>query len=319
MSAKKTGRILLLLTFAAVLCACSEKQRTASAPEAVLESNNLPERLERLVPEGWAVYDQVGVFSADNLYERINGRAELYLAYDVVNLTIATFEDKTDIARFVELSVFDMGDPTSAFGIFSVERFQGEPQLDLGRMSYRSDANIYIWKGRYYITVVASDTTDEFQHLSMDMARQVTAFLTDSGEQVWGLSALPQENLISDSVRYFKVDAFGLDFMRNVYTAEYKLEGTLIKAFLSKQTGPEAARELVERFAENSRAYGRGYIRIKRNDIEYVLCDMGGTFDVISQKNELILGVTSVEDRETAIKKASDLWDSASELDGVRK
>jgi hypothetical protein len=303
----KTSGIILVLTLAVALSACGDRQQAASEP------NNLSDQLARLVPEGWDIYDQVGLFTADNLYERINGRAELYLAYDVISLTTATFEDKTDIARFIELSIFDMGDPTNAFGIFSVERFQGEPPLDLGRLSYRSDANVYIWKGRYYITVVTSDSTDEFQYLGLDLARKVTDSLIDSGEPVWGLSALPQKHLIPDSVQYFKVDAMGLDFMQNIYTAEYRKGEATIKAFLSRQASPNAALDLVERYAEYGQEYGQGYKRIKKDGVEFVLCDMGGTFDVIFQKNRLVFGVISVKDQDMAMEMASDLFSDRSQ------
>ena len=298
----KISRVVLMLTLAVVLSACTDRQQLPSSSGITSEPDSRPDLMAKLVPEGWNIYDQVGLFTADNLYERINGRAELYLAYEVISLTIATFEDRVDIAKFIELSVYDMGNPTNAFGIFSVERFQGEPPLDLGRMSYRSDANVYIWKDRYYITVVTSDSTDELQHLSLDLARKVTASLTDSGEPVWGLSALPQDQLIPDSVQYFKVDAMGLDFMTNIFTAEYRKGKTTIKAFLSRQASPDAALELVERYAEYSQEYGQGYIRTERDGVEFVLCDMGGTFDVVSKKNRLVFGLISVKDQDMAIR-----------------
>jgi len=296
------------MTLAVALSLCSDRQQTSSDSEPRSDSLSLSDLLARLIPEGWGIYDQVGQFTADNLYERINGRAELYLAYDVVSLTTATFEDKTDIERFIELSVFDMGNPTNAFGIFSVERFQGDPPLDLGRMSYRSDSNAYIWKGKYYITIVVSDSTEEFEQLSLDLASKVTAALIDSGERVWGLSALPQDHLITDSVQYFKVDAFGLDFMRDTYTAEYLKGEATIKAFLSQQSSPEAALDLVERYAEYSQEYGLGFKRTINNGVEFVLCDMGGTFDVIFRKGRIVSGVLSVSHQVRAIEIAYDLW-----------
>jgi hypothetical protein len=136
--------------------------------------------------------------------------------------------------------------------------------------------------------------------------------LIDSGEPVWGLSALPQDHLILDSVQYFKVDAMGLDFMQNIFTAEYRKGETTIKAFLSRQANPNAALDLVERYAEYSQEYGQGYKRIKRDGVEFILCDMNGTFDVIFQKNRLIFGVISVKGQDMAIEMASDLWISDS-------
>jgi hypothetical protein len=308
MSITRTGRIISLLIFVVILCQCTDRQQTTTGSESRLEPFNLSDLLVKLAPEGWAIYDRVCEFRADNLYERINGRAELYLAYDVISLTTVTFEDKNDIGRYVELSVFDMGNPTNAFGIFSVERFQGELPLDLGRMSYCSDSNSYIWKGKYYITIVVSDSTEEFKQISLDLASKVTAALIDSGERVWGLSALPQENLITDSVQYFKVDAMGLDFMQNTYTAEYLAVETSIKAFLSQQANPDTALDLVERYAEYSQEYGQGYKSAIKNGAEFVLCDMGGTFDVIFQKGRIVSGVIAANNPAKAIEVAYDLW-----------
>jgi hypothetical protein len=304
----KTGMIILLLILTVALCACADMQQTTSDSEPRSETSDLSDLLTRLASEGWAIYDQVGEFTADNLYERINGRAELYLAYDVISLTTATFEDKTDIERFVELSVFDMGNPTNAFGIFSVERFQGDPHLDLGRMSYRSDSNVYVWKGKYYVTIVVSDSTEEFEQISLDLARKITSALTDSGEGVWGLSALPQDNLITDSVQYFKVDALGLDFLQNTYTAEYLKGETTIKVFLSQQASPDVAQDLVERYAEYSQEYGQGNKRTIINGAEFVLCDMGGTFDVVFRKGRIVSGVISANHKAEAMENAYDLW-----------
>jgi hypothetical protein len=300
--------IILWLIFAVALCSCADRQQPASDSEPRSEPIILSELFASLAPEGWVIYDQVDQFTAENLYERINGRAELYLSYDVVSLTTATFEDKTDIGRFIELSVYDMGNSTNAFGIFSVERFQGDPSLDLGRISYSSESNIYVWKGKYYITVVVSESTEEFEQISLDLASKVAAALIDSGEPVWGLSALPQDNLISDSVQYFRIDAMGLDFMQNTYMAEYLKGETSFKAFISQQPSTEFAHDLVERYAEYCQDYGQGFKRTIKNGAEFVLCDMGATFDVIFRKGRIVSGVISINHQVSALEIAYDFW-----------
>ena len=259
-------------------------------------------------PDGWNLFDKVNLFTADNLYERINGRAELYLSYDVTELTIATFEKIADIGEFIELSIFDMGNPTNAFGIFSVERFQGETPLDLGRISYSSGSNVYIWKGKYYITIVASDTTEELRLISLDMARKVTASLASSSEPVWGLSVLPQDGLIPDSIQYFKVDAMGLDFMQNTYTAKYQKRDAEITVFLSQQDNSDTAWNTMLSFIEQSDKYGQGSTREIKNDIEFFLCDMNGTYDVIFKRGRLVGGVLSVTHKDLAIEAAHNFW-----------
>lgn len=287
---------------------CSNSQETSAQLNRVSTSQSLSEFVAGLTPDGWNLFDKVGLFTADNLYERINGRAELYLSYDVTELTTATFEKEADIGEFIELSIFDMGNPTNAFGIFSVERFLGETPLDLGRLSYRSGSNVYIWKGKYYITLVASETTEKLRLISLGLASKVAASLGDSSELVWGLSTLPQDDLIPDSIQYFKVDALGLDFMKNTYTAKYLKRDTEVTVFLSQLDSSDTALNTMKSFAEQSDKYGRGSTHEIKNDIEFFLCDMNGTYDVIFKKGRLVGGVLSVTHKDIAIEAAYDFW-----------
>lgn len=279
-----------------------------SKPDLTSKVQSITDTLAEFTPPGWEIFDKVKIFTAENLYQHINGRAELYLAYDVKNLTAATLENKSDIGKFIELSIYDMNTPTNAFGIFSVERFQDEPALDLGRKSYSSDSSIFIWQGNHYITIVTSDTSGEIRKLSLDLARNVTALFTDSGEPVWGFTALPQKNRVPDSVKYFKVDALGLDFLPNTFTASYRRTGVEITVFLSKQNSPDEAQDCVERYSEFAKRYGRGSQSLTREGIELIVCDMDGSFDVVFRIDRLVGGVQSVVHRSTALEATVELW-----------
>lgn len=302
-----------------------EKPAAAPAPVALEEELDRPrveikedppevvalkvaQRLPTLAPKGWKLYDKVQQFTAHNLYEQIDGRAELFLAYDVVGLTYASFENPADTAQSLNVSVYDMGTPTNAFGIFSVERSQGETPVHIGRAAYRSGANYYVWKGRYYVSIIASDASEEFERMSANLARSVANLLLESGEPVWGLDALPSEGLIPDSVRYFQVDAMGLEFMRDTYTAQYDKEGVAVTVFLSRRESPADAQETVSRYSAYAEKYGKAVERLSVGGTPFLSCDMGGTFDIVSQKGRLVSGATAAEDQGRAIKAATDLW-----------
>jgi len=294
----------LALTVVAVMSIWSNGQ--------IVASQSLPVAVAGFTPKGWQIFDEVKQFTPENLYEQINGRASFFLAYDMTRMTYISFINSDETAKFINLSIYDMGTPTNAFGVFSAERSQGESPLDLGRAGYRSNANYFIWKGRYYIRIISSETTDRFQRIGMDLARKVTDFLLDSGEQVWGLAALPLTDRIPESVQYFKVDAMGLDFMGNTYTAAYRKANTLVTAFLSQQDSAESARATVVRYAKYAKKYGKGIDRLKAGEVELVSCDMGGSYDVVFHKGRLIGGVSSVEDRGLAIRVAIEMWEQLS-------
>ena len=292
---------LLVLTVVAVMSIGSNGQ--------IVASQSLPAMVSDSTPKGWQIFDEVKQFTPENLYELINGRASLFIAYDMIRMTYVSFVNSDKTSQFINLSIYNMGTPTNAFGVFSAERSQGESPLELGRAGYRSDANYFIWKGQYYIRIISSENTDEFQRIGMDLARKVTDFLLDSGEQVWGLTALPLTDRMPESVQYFKVDAMGLDFMRNTYTATYRKGNTLVTAFLSQQDSAESAQTKVVRYAAYAKKYGKGIDRLKAGEVELVSCDMGGSYDVVYQKGRLIGGVSYVEDRGLAIRVAIEMWE----------
>ena len=276
-------------------------------PTAVA-SNDLPKVVAGFTPNGWEIFDAIKQFTPESLYEQIDGRAEFFLAYDVIGMTFASFVNGYDVGQFIDLSIYDMGNATNAFGVFSVERSQGEPSLELGRASYRLDANYYIWKGRFYITIIASHATGEFQRLGMDLARKVTNYLPDSNESVWGLTVLPLKDRVSGSVQYFRVDAMGLDFMRNTFIAAYRKGDNTVTALLSQGDSVESAQATVAEYVEYAKEYGRGAKHLKVGDVELISCNMGETYDVIFQKGRLIGGVWSVVESGLAVQVATELY-----------
>ena len=271
-------------------------------------SPNLAGAVADFTPEGWQIFGEVKQFTPETLYEQINGRASFYLAYDMLLMTYASFVDDDEITKFMNLSIYDMGTPTNAFGVFSAERSPGESSLDLGRAGYRSEANYFIWQGRFYIRIISSEATDDFKRIGLGLARKVTGFLPNSGKPVWGLTALPLTDRIPQSVQYFKVDAMGMDFMRNTYTAAYRKDNSVVTAFLSRHGSEESARATVARYTGFVEKYGRGIERLRVGEVESVLCDMGGSYDVVFQKGPLMGGVSAVEDRKLAIRAAIEIW-----------
>jgi CubicO group peptidase (beta-lactamase class C family) len=300
--ANSEGRGIDLVKFLTlVLDAIDEGNPATSAKRTAM-------MVESLTPEGWELHDRVTQFTPENLYEQINGRAEYYLAYDVMGMTFASFDKSTDNSVFIDLSIYDMGTPTNAFGVFSGERPVEAPRLRLGRDAYRMGANHYIFQGQYYIQITAAGNTDEVRQVCMDLAERVTDFLQDSGQPLWGLVALPEADRVPQSAQYFLVDALGLDFMRNTYTAKYYKGKSIVSVFLSQQDSPESARETVAKFKEHANLYGKGVDILSEDGVELVSCDMDGSYDVVFQKGSLVAGVTEVKDKRLAVEATIDLW-----------
>jgi len=271
-------------------------------------AKNLPERVASLAPKSWELFNKIKQFTVQNLYEQINGGAEFFLAYDMVRMTFASFINSVKKGEFIDLSIYDMGTPTNAFGVFSGERSKGGSPVRLGRAAYRSGANLFFWKGRYYVRVIASEETEKLRKTAMDFAVRLNVFLENSGGPVWGLTALPQRGLVPESVQYVKVNAMGFDFMKNTYLARYRKGKIVVRVFLYRRDSPQTARTVVARYAGYAGEYGNGVDRINQSGAKLIVCDMDGEYDVIFRKGRLVGGVSSADDRTLAIEAAIDLW-----------
>ncbi|UCH15473.1 MAG: hypothetical protein JSV22_05785, partial [Bacteroidales bacterium] len=80
--------------------------------------------------KGWEVKPDKIVYEKFNLWEYINGAADMYLAYDFQDLNIAEYTNEQEHSIKVEIyrhSSFD-----NAFGIYTAERMMNYNFIDLG-------------------------------------------------------------------------------------------------------------------------------------------------------------------------------------------
>jgi hypothetical protein len=271
--------------------------------------------LDGLAPAGWKAHGDVAQFTAANLWEKIDGRAEQYLDYKFVRLTYVSLANEQDNSQFIDTYVFDMGRPVQAFGVFSVERSEGLPAVALGREGYRAEASYFFWKGPYYVQVLASNKGPKLAQVGLQIASTLEKRLKDGGEPIWGLQALPETDRIPGTVQYFVTDALSLDFMKETYIAQYRKGGAKVTAFLSQKPSPEAAVKTLgsyEAYLKNS-----GKVIGKQETGAYTLLtgDLGGTFDVAYRQGRLIGGVTMVESQSLAEKTALDLLSALRDKD----
>ena len=279
-----------------------------STAEHDTSSVNLSTYMQVITPEGWQLSDKPDYFTAENLYEQINGRAEFYLAYNVVGMTMAIYEIEPNEEPFFECSVYDMGTPLNAYGAFSGERSQDAEVLGLGRQAYRSGASFFIRQGQYYCRIVSSDDNVELVDLGLQLAEKFVDVLPDHGQPIPGLNALPKKNRIPHSDNYFLVDALGLDLMVHTFTAKYDYQGSKVTQFVSMQESKADAIDALNQYEEYAKRYGES-VSIHRSDkASFLVCDMKGYYDVVFQKQSSLAGVTNCHDENLAITLAQELW-----------
>lgn len=276
-------------------------------PELAERTDTIAAALEDLAPEGWEANGPVERYVVKNMYDKINGRSELFMSYGVTGMTFVTLSDKADDDRYIDIFLYDMTTAPGAFGVFSVERWPGNDLMTIGREGYRTGNDVFFWKGRYYACLVGSD--DTIAETQNAVARKLEARLEDTGEQPWGLSVLPSDQQLPETVQYFQVDALSLAFLTDTYTAEYDWAEESVKVFVSRQASPEKAEAAHAEYVKYMREYGEA---LEKKDFKGFLvtsADMGGGYvDTIFYRGNYVAGVTAVPDRATAEQTAARLY-----------
>ena len=274
-------------------------RRPAAGPAGALAGLRLP---------GWRALGTVEQFTPATLYEKINGRAEQYISYDVVGLSYAGLVTE-DGALFLDIYVYDMGTPERAFGIYSVERDPEAPAVDLGRRGYRSGASLFLWHGSYYVQVLASDIGDELRATAHRVTERLLASLADTGTPVPGLTALPREGLVAGSEKYFLRNALSLGFLSRTWAADYRLGEATVTLFLSMQEDDAGADAVVAGYRGYLDDFGARIIATSGPDGtgEALFGDMDGYYDVVLRRGRRVAGAALLEDRALAQRVAVEL------------
>ena len=194
------------------------------------------EQLPQLLPAsdwktGWEWESAPMYFYPENLFEYINGSADLYLAYGFQALATIGFLDEQDVS--VLLDIYDMGTPLNAFGIYSNYRNPESTFEPLGTEATVSDYHIRFYQGQYVVDLNTSDASEAALDFMRKLAREISSRIDAPKEAPQILSLLPPKNLIDKTQKYIAEGLLGQQFLPRGLEAAYELNGDEVKAFIT--------------------------------------------------------------------------------------
>jgi hypothetical protein len=161
-----------------------------SAPEDLLPASD--------AVTGWERSGEMKVYVPDDLFDYMDGQAELFFVYHFEKLATQEYQRGDEGPLIVE--VYQVASPADAYGLFSFYA-TGEP-MDLGAGGMVEPGRlISFWQGRFYARVFAYGEAEQ-ESLSA-LARQVAAGMPEGGALPELVARLPQENLVPGSARFF--------------------------------------------------------------------------------------------------------------------
>ncbi|MEA3226401.1 MAG: DUF6599 family protein [Planctomycetota bacterium] len=288
---------------------------TTSAPLLKhVESDTQEQALDALTPDGFKKLSEIETYGAGNLYEKINGKAPLYIEAGFVKLSTQRFINQVDENLVMELYIFDMARARNAFSVYSIQKRADVEMLPDMEFAYRTSNAFYLIHGEYYIELVGFSESDELSAAMAEVARKFSINLSvhdDTG--IPEIEHLPQENLIPGSIKLYLANAFGFKGFTNVFACRYKLGDEPITAFLSKRSDPQDAQTTVESYCNfliDNDAETKPTANKTLNDIGAKVLDFYGTTEIVFAAGPFVGGVHEAEDQQAAEELAARLLET---------
>ncbi len=260
--------------------------------------------------DDWRAPQRVDRFTADNLYVKIDGRADAYLQFKVVGLTFGTYHHAADRARAIDVYWYDMSESVNAFGIYQAEAPPEAQAVDIGRQGYQADGAIFFWQGPNYVQVLPTGADAADAAAALDIARRISAQLGDTKDEMWALNVLPENGRVPDSFAFLAQDAFGLDFLDDVFTATYDFEGGRFTLFIHRAESEAAASGLLQRYEQFFGKYGQVLWTSDDPSRRMASGQVAGLVDVVFAKGPYLAGVAGASDEPAARKAATSFFDN---------
>lgn len=134
-----------------------------TGPEAYIPGDNaLP---------GWTLTEVPQVYKGEDLFQYIDGGAELYLKNGFKAAAAGVYNNSD--GRYINLDIYEMADTVGAEAVYRHKAGEGGKSLSLGDEAALFDYYLLVRQGRYFVTVTGEGQTDQDRENLIALARMV--------------------------------------------------------------------------------------------------------------------------------------------------
>ncbi len=240
-------------------------------------------------------------YGPDNLYQYMDGGADVYLLYD---FQVLLHQDLKSGQAELTVDIFDMGNSEDAFGMYAAERAPGYNFLDIGAEAYRNEGILNFLQDRYYIKLAG------FGPGSDDLLEKIARVIS---ERIGGaqsipplLEKIPQEHRVKHSEQFTRKDPLGHPFLSPAYVVSYKQGESESKLLISVAKDAAEAKSKLESLAKYFRESGKCEAAPDLGDGAILASNsFEGHVIAIAQGRYLIVVVNPAGDAAALLKKTA--------------
>jgi hypothetical protein len=249
-------------------------------------------RAAGLFPEitGWKMMEDKKVYTGNDLWELIDGAADIFLSYDFQDLHIAEYSNKD---RIIRVELYRHSTPENAYGIYTAERMPDYPQITIGSQGYRSEGILNFLTGSYYVKIMSAGPVEAKEDVITQVAGKVNSTLAQQNGLPDVLLLFPEEGKENLSDAYIAQNFLGYSFLNSAFTMRYKNEAEF-QLFIIKA----ASTEIQHMLDEYTKTLKDNKPR-KSGDLLIIHDPFNGTL-FLEQKRDYLVGVINTDNEGKA-------------------
>jgi len=262
-----------------------------------------------LIPEvaGFTPLAPTQSYGPENLSDKIDGKAELYLAAGFKEMSCRSFGLAAAEGAHVEVLLYDMGSAPNTYAVFSGQRRPGSPSSPLTANAYATTNALFFTQGRFYVEIVA-DRASEGLHRSLEaFATALLAKIPSQGEKQDAAALFPKEGLVRETVRLCATDTFCLEGLNNVLTGEYTLKNGKATAFVAVRDTPEQAQAEARRYLDFLAANGYQKVQTPGEPGDIPVLVLDNSFEMVFVEGRTLTGVHDATSLAAALELTAQL------------
>jgi hypothetical protein len=195
---------------------------------------------ESLFPSvtGWKLSNESRVYDANDLWDIIDGAADLYLEYGFVDLHRARYT--TENNREVKAELYRHRDAENAFGIYAAERSPENNFIAVGSQGYQQTSILNFVAGEFYVKLSSRQSDPASAGDLLAIAKGMEKQLDRSAAFPATLRLFPLEGKLANSEQFIAQNFLGYGFLRSVYTASYGGSAPFKAFIIGMRSGSDA-------------------------------------------------------------------------------
>jgi len=195
--------------------------------------------------QGYKRSENYPVYTSGNLWDFIDGAAEVYLSYNFIDLHVAEYTKGRNV---IKLEIYKHKDNTQAFGIYSSERSPSFRFVNIGAQGYKTDGAINFFKGRFYIKIRTFASSEKVLQMTEKLALKVSDMLPGESSFPVALTEFPEAGRKKNEESYIRENVLGHGFLQDAFRAIYETGDISFSIFLIEKSSVEESRKTVSAY-----------------------------------------------------------------------